>query len=90
MQSMMKDFDSAMKVEVQVDANATVGIGHRRGLGKLRHVDVQDLWMQKAGAEDRLSIKKIPGPANAADIGTKPLSADVIGTSMTDLGYRRI
>ena len=75
---------------MQVDATATIGIVHRRGLGKLRHVDVQDLWMQKAVAEDRLSIKKIPGTAIAADIGTKPLSAEVIGTFMTDLGYQKI
>ena len=87
---MMKDFDITMKVAVQVDANATIGIVHRRGLGKFRHVDVQDLWMQKAVAEDRLSIKKMPGTANAAGIGTKPLSAEVIGTFMTDLRYQRI
>ena len=31
MQSMMKDFDITMKVEVQVDANATIGIVHRKG-----------------------------------------------------------
>ena len=90
MQSMMKDFDIALKVEVQVDANAALGIVHRRGLGKLRHIDVQDLWMQKAVAEDKMSIKKIPGSANAADIGTKPLSAEAIGTFMTDLGFQRI
>ena len=34
--------------------------------------------MQKAVAEDRLSIKKIPGTANAADIGTKHVPAETL------------
>ena len=37
-----------------------------------------------------ISIKKIPGTANAADIGTKLFFAEAIGTFMTDLGFQRI
>ena len=57
---MLKDFGIQLPIEVQVDANATIGIVHRRGLGKMRHVDVQDLWLQHTVSDERLNIVKIP------------------------------
>ena len=47
-QSLAKDFGIDLKVELRVDANATIGMMHRKGLGKLRHVDVGYLWIQDA------------------------------------------
>eukprot|EP00973_Karenia_brevis_P012916 1752321-Karenia_brevis.AAC.1 len=87
---MLRDFGIQFKTEVQVDANAAIGIVHRRGLGKMRHLDVQDLWLQQAVVDEKLKITKIPGKSNIADIGTKPLSAEVIKMFMTELQYQRL
>eukprot|EP00973_Karenia_brevis_P030826 4251893-Karenia_brevis.AAC.1 len=87
---MLRDFGIEFPIEVQVDANATMGIIHRRGLGKMRHIDVQDLWLQQALVEEKLKLAKIPGTSNAADIGTKPLTAEVINAFMSKLEYTRV
>ena len=54
----------------------------RKGIGKIRHLDVADLWMQKALREDKLQLKKIDGVWNDADLLTKPLTSHGIDTIM--------
>ena len=35
------------QIQVKSDASAAVGIAMRRGLGKVRHIDVSQLWLQE-------------------------------------------
>ena len=49
------------EVRIQVDANATIGTLHRRGLGKLRHVEVQELWLQQEISKKKVFVTKIIG-----------------------------
>ena len=67
-----------MKVEVLVDSNAAIGIIGRIGLGKLRHIEVQDLWLQEVVRRGRIHISKVKGEHNDADLGTKPLHREAI------------
>ena len=87
MQSMLKDLGFEMSVRIQTDASATVGIVKRSGSGKLRHVDVNQLWIQEAVKNKKLVIDKIPGALNNADLGTKPLAYDAIMFIMSRIGY---
>ena len=58
----------------------------RKGIGKIRHLDVADLWLQKVIKEKRLSIEKIDGTSNDADLLTKPLTAHGISAVVERLG----
>jgi len=40
-------------------------------LGKLRHLDTHTLWIQQAVRTGRISLRKVPGLANPADLLTK-------------------
>eukprot|EP00973_Karenia_brevis_P006094 828765-Karenia_brevis.AAC.1 len=51
---------------------------HRSGLGKVRHVNVQFLWVQYHVQKKTLEIGKIEGRSNPADLMTKHLTKDVI------------
>lgn len=42
--SLANDFGISLGAQVMTDASAALGIVQRRGLGKLRHIDVQWLW----------------------------------------------
>ena len=53
------------------DANATLGIVNRQGLGKLRHVKVQYLWLQERVKIKDMKIIKAPGKDKSADLMTK-------------------
>lgn len=48
--SMMTDLGSSIKGEVWSDASAALGIIHRVGLGKSRHIDTGLLWIQQTAA----------------------------------------
>jgi hypothetical protein len=49
-------------------------VANRRGLGKLRHVELKWLWMQDMVKEGRILLKTVRGEENVADHLTKPKS----------------
>lgn len=52
MLSFMKDLGLVnLKGDVLGDANAALGIIHREGIGKLRHLNTQWLWVQDLAAQ---------------------------------------
>ena len=61
-------------VELQVDSAAGKSFISRRGLGKMRHVELRDLWIQREVGEGKVRVVKIDGKARPADVGTKFLS----------------
>ena len=56
------------------DASAALAIVARWGLGKLRHLDTNYLWIQEKAAKGDLNFKKVAGVDNGADLFTKTLS----------------
>ena len=42
-----KDWGKEVEGEVYVDSSAAIGVAHRKGNGKLRHVRVGLLWIQE-------------------------------------------
>ena len=75
LQSFAKDLEVEVNIEVHLDAKATMGIINRQGLGKVRHIQVQDLWLQGAVKNKKIALSKVASEANIADLMTKPLSA---------------
>ena len=71
MKAMMADYGLSAKPHLHVDASAAIGIAQRKGLGKIRHLDTQSLWIQDALRERRLSLNKVKGTENPADAMTK-------------------
>ena len=72
--SMYKDLGTHMNGVVLGDASAALAIVARRGLGKLRHLDTNYLWIQEKAAKGDLNFKKVAGVDNGADLSTKTLS----------------
>ena len=70
--SMLKDMGYYVSGEIWSDASAALGIIHRIGLGKTRHIDTGLLWIQQTAAEQRLRFQKVLGK-NPADLFTKYL-----------------
>ena len=56
------------------DASEALAIVARRGLGKMRHLDTNYLWIQEKAAKGDLNFKKVAGVDNRADLFTKTLS----------------
>ena len=77
-QALMRDVGIEAPLRVRIDSTAAVGICTRQGLGKLRHLDTHTLWIQQAVRTGRVDLRKVPGDANPADLGTKILTGDRI------------
>ena len=65
------------KVEVRTDSSAAVGTVHRMGNGKMRHVRINDLWLQERVKEGSLLVTKVSGAENIADLLTKDAAKGV-------------
>ena len=71
---MSHDFGDDPGTGLFSDASAAIAISQRNGLGKLRHIQTQFLWLQERVALKELALSKVIGTDNPADMLTKPLA----------------
>ena len=60
-------------VHVGTDSSAAKSFVSRRGLGKMRHLEIRDLWLQKEVSDGKVIVSKVAGTENPADLMTKIL-----------------
>ncbi len=80
---LMRDLGCDVDIEVNVDASAAKGIAMRRGLGKVRHIEVSQLWLQQKVANGERRIIKVDGLRNLADALTKHVDSSTIEMHMS-------
>ena len=80
------DFGVTLGAWMWVDASAAIGIARRKGLGKVRHVETQALWVQDAIARKELGLEKIHGRDNPSDLQTRYLDANSIERHLRRIG----
>ena len=68
---LLRDMGLTFEGEIYCDSSAALGIAQRSGVGKLRHVRTQALWVQEVRSEGRLNYKKVLGSRNPSDALTK-------------------
>ena len=73
-QSLLADLGVALPLRAWTDSTATIGICSRSGLGKLRHIDTQCLWLQSKVRTGAVELRKVKGTENPADLFTKHLT----------------
>jgi hypothetical protein len=71
--SMLHDLGVNLNIRLRTDASAAKGIATRRGLGKIRHIEVNQLWLQEKVNSGEIQVMKVKGEGNLADGLTKPL-----------------
>eukprot|EP00973_Karenia_brevis_P089429 12397718-Karenia_brevis.AAC.1 len=86
--TMAKDFGDMLEAEIKCDANATLAMVHRSGLGKVRHVEVQYLWIQSYVADKKFALKKVAGADNAADLLTKHVPQELMHHHLKNINCR--
>ena len=86
-QSVAKDLGILCGLNLHLDASATMGLVNRRGLGKAKHVNMQNLWIQEASKSGRFVTKKVGTSVNPADLMTKPLPKPEIEQLTSLMGY---
>ena len=74
--SLLRDLGVRARLRVWTDSSATVGICGRQGLGKLRHIDTRNLWIQQKLRAGDMELWKVRGEVNPADLFTKHLESE--------------
>ena len=78
LQSLLADMGINLSVRLHTDATTGRAIATRRGLGKVRHIAVNELWLQEQVEKEAVTIFKIKNKFNLADLLTKYLTRDEI------------
>ena len=65
-------------IKLATDSAAARSFVNRRGLGRMRHLDIRDMWLQKEVLDGAVVVDKVSGTANPADLMTKVLSLNDI------------
>ena len=74
-----------MGIRLELGATAGKGILDRQGFAKVRHIDVNCLWLQGQCAKKLVPLRKIPGEHNVADLMAKHLAIATILRHMKKL-----
>ena len=80
--TLINDLGGEMRMQVHLDAAAAKGIFERRGLSKIRHIDVNVLWLQQTCARKEIPLKKVAGEENCSDLMTKHLTSAKIDKNL--------
>ena len=83
--SLMKDFGKEAKIRLHIDSSAAKGILERQGLHKVRHLDVDMLWMQGHVAKEAFTVFKVPGEKNNSDLMTKHLGQELMRKHLNNM-----
>ena len=75
--TLCKDLGVEVDIRLNLDATAAKGILERQGIAKVRHIDVNVLWLQQQAAKKLVPLVKVDGTSNCADLLTKHLTAQV-------------
>ena len=70
--SLLRDLGCEAKIRVWTDSAASKSIASRKGIGKIRHMEVKYLRVQEMTKKKEMQVRKILGSENPADMMTKP------------------
>ncbi len=71
MKGLMEDLGIEAEVQVNTDSSAANSMTARKGVGRVRHIEVRELWVQDRVGKGELKIVKVKEEDNVADGLTK-------------------
>ena len=86
---MLGDLVVEVKAPVNADSSTARSIASRRGAGRVRHIEVRELWVQDRVAKGELSVVKVKGEENVADGLTKHVDRQKMEQYMEACGMVR-
>ena len=75
-------------VELYTDSSAAKSFVSRRGLGRMRHLELRHLWLQREVGLGSVVVAKVAGEDNPADAMTKFLGHRDLQARLARLGLQ--
>ena len=73
-------------VHLGTDSTAAKNLVSRQGFGKMKHIEIKDMWLQKEVRDGKVEVNKVPGDKNPADLMIKILSTKDIQVRLDKMG----
>ena len=86
LQSTLREYGRETILVAYTDSSAAKSFAMTRGLGKMRHLQVKDLWIQDLIKAGRIRVEKIAGEQNPADAMTKFHDRSTIARLLASVG----
>ena len=77
------------EIEIKLDNSAAHAFFHRRGVGRMKHIDSRILWLQDWIAAGGVRLKKIPRTKKLADMLTHTPSAKELEIFLSLMSLRK-
>ena len=65
-------------MQINTDASAAIRIGNKLGIGKVAHIEVNQLWLQDTVCKGEIILRKIGARENIVDVLTKAVNAKTL------------
>lgn len=86
--AMANDLGIRVTLHLRTGASATIGIRRRNDLGKTRHIDVSDLWIQDKLRSGAFKLNNVAGADNVADLLTKHVDSTTLERLLPLMGVQ--
>ena len=70
---LLSELGDAVKITLHSDSTAALALTRRRGVGRVKHLDIRWLWCQDIYRSGQLALCHVPSKTNLADVLTKGL-----------------
>ena len=68
--NMVQELGGKLEVCIRGDSSANSGIAHRAGTGRVKHLEIRQLWLQEKVGDGTITFAKIPRAENLSDTPT--------------------
>ena len=86
---LMVDLGLQTKLQLRVDARACRAMLLRKGAGRVKHLSIRYLWVQRAVREYAIHVEHVPRKHQLADVLTHAVTWGEMAAALTALGCRR-
>ena len=81
-------FSITERIQLFTDSSAAKSFVSRTGLGRMKHLEIRDLWLQREVGLGKVLVNKVEGPRNPADLLIKYLKRWEIELRLKLMGLR--
>ena len=88
--NLLREMDLEPTLHMVTDSSSAIDVVYKRGVGRIRHLEVRQLWLQEEMREGKFTLGHVSTEANVADLLTKNLSRVVFEKWRTMIGMRAV
>ena len=88
--ALLAELDLHVRIVIYVDSSSCIAMMHKKGLGRLKHLDLKYLRLQDLVQEGVIEVRHVVSSRNLADVMTKYMAAAQMTQLLQPLGVAQV